>query len=196
MSAQLVPALLGAMLADTGFGHAVTATAIWGDMTDDFLPTPSSVHPFRCPRRVTGVVILSASLQPLYMNQLAQDICEHLWSEEGTAVKRSVLPQVLLHCSREVLKVLEVRLEALNWERFMTEHVSVPSKRQFLIRGLGLPHRNGLTHSRILLYIEERVDSQLAASDRLWYRFLLDGRDSTSPAPENSHGAQGTGSES
>src|SRR5437867_1215643 len=92
-----------------------------------------------------GIVVLSSSMQLLHMNRQAAELSTQInKAENGKEYKKiahGVLPAALTELCAEILKVLQVRTEAKDWEQFEVKRLAGNPARPILLRGFGLPER-------------------------------------------------------
>ena len=79
-------------------------------------------------RAGAGIVVLSSSMQLLHMNRQAAELSKLInMAENGGAPAKSaqgVLPAALTELCTEVLKALQVRTEAKDWEQFEVKRIA------------------------------------------------------------------------
>ena len=128
-----------------------------------------------------GIVVLSTSMQLLHMNRQAADLSRKIniaekGSQEGK-VASGVLPTALTELCGEIVKALHVRTEAKDWEQFEVKSLSGDPERPILLRGFGLPDRNGIEHSRIVVTLEEVGRRKKPTTEAAKERFQLTERE-------------------
>lgn len=104
-----------------------------------------------------GIVVLSASLQLLHMNRRAMELLtriEHTAQRVGTA---AALTAPLYQPCLEIVETMQRCLAWKNWEQF--HHVSAIGNSSYAIvlKGVGLPDRRGLSHSRIVMLLTPHI---------------------------------------
>jgi hypothetical protein len=100
-----------------------------------------------------GIVVLSPSLQVLYINRCAMARLNQLASTaQSLGAERAVTAPLHQHC-RDMLELMQVRLGSNNWEQFEHNRVIGDSSHTSFLNGFGLPDRRGLSHSRIVLLL-------------------------------------------
>ena len=132
-------------------------------------------------RAGAGIVVLSSSMQLLHMNRQAAELSKKVnMSENGGSPPRSaqgVLPAALTQLCSEVLKALQVRTEAKDWEQFEVKRVAGNSEQPILLRGFGLPDRGGITNARLVITMEEIGRRQQFNTEQAKERFQLTNRE-------------------
>lgn len=128
-----------------------------------------------------GIVVLSSSLQLLHMNRQASELCKKINQAEHTAESPrqayGVLPTALTELSSEIVKALTVRTEAKDWEQFEVKRLAGATEQPILLRGFGLPDRNGLTSARLVITMEEVGRRQQFSAEQAKERFQLTNRE-------------------
>lgn len=128
-----------------------------------------------------GIVVLSSSLQLLHMNRQASELCKKInQAEQTTESPRQaygVLPTALTELSSEIVKALTVRTEAKDWEQFEVKRLAGATEQPILLRGFGLPDRNGLTSARLVITMEEVGRRQQFSAEQAKERFQLTNRE-------------------
>ena len=130
-----------------------------------------------------GIVVLSTSMQLLHMNRQASELSKHIneseKSSEARKVASGVLPKPLTELCSEIIKALQVRTEAKDWEQFEVKVLAGDPSRPILLRGFGLPDKAGVQQSRIVVTMEEVGRKQQATTDQAKARFQLTDREHT-----------------
>jgi DNA-binding CsgD family transcriptional regulator len=132
-------------------------------------------------RAGAGIVVLSSSMQLLHMNRQAAELSKKInMSENGGAPPRSaqgVLPTALTQLCSDVLKALQVRTEAKDWEQFEVKRIAGDPKQPILLRGFGLPDKGGIQHARLVVTMEELGRRQHLNTDQAKEKFQLTNRE-------------------
>ena len=132
-------------------------------------------------RAGAGIVVLSSSMQLLHMNRQAAELSKKVnMSENGGTPPRSaqgVLPTALTQLCSEVLKALQVRTEAKDWEQFEVKRIAGDPKQPILLRGFGLPDKGGVQHARLVVTMEELGRRQHLNTDQAKEKFQLTNRE-------------------
>ena len=132
-------------------------------------------------RAGAGIVVLSSSMQLLHMNRQAAELSKLInMAENGGAPAKSaqgVLPAALTELCTEVLKALQVRTEAKDWEQFEVKRIAGNPNQPVLLRGFGLPDRGGIQHARLVVTLEELGRRQQLNTDQAKERFQLTNRE-------------------
>ena len=132
-------------------------------------------------RAGAGIVVLSSSMQLLHMNRQAAELSKLInMAENGGAPAKSaqgVLPAALTELCTEVLKALQVRTEAKDWEQFEVKRIAGNPNQPVLLRGFGLPDRGGIQYARLVVTLEELGRRQQLNTDQAKERFQLTNRE-------------------
>ena len=132
-------------------------------------------------RAGAGIVVLSSSMQLLHMNRQAAELSKLInMAENGGAPAKSaqgVLPSALTELCTEVLKALQVRTEAKDWEQFEVKRIAGNPNQPVLLRGFGLPDRGGIQYARLVVTLEELGRRQQLNTDQAKERFQLTNRE-------------------
>ena len=80
-------------------------------------------------RAGAGIVVLSSSMQLLHMNKQAADLSKQINMAENNGgpprAAQGVLPAILTELCLEIIKALQVRTEAKDWEQFRSNELLV-----------------------------------------------------------------------
>ena len=132
-------------------------------------------------RAGAGIVVLSSSMQLLHMNRQAAELSKLInMAENGGAPAKSaqgVLPAALTELCTEVLKALQVRTEAKDWEQFEVKRIAGNPNQPVLLRGFGLPDRGGIQYARLVVTLEELGRRHQLNIDQAKERFQLTNRE-------------------
>lgn len=100
-----------------------------------------------------GVVVLSSSLQVLFMNRRAMALLNQLeHTAQSARTKQDLAAPLHRHC-QDIIETLQARLRSNNWEQFQQYRTIGTSPRSILLKGFGIPDRRGLPHSRIMILL-------------------------------------------
>ena len=104
-----------------------------------------------------GIVVLTPSLQILHMNDQAQIMISDMVPPKSPAQqpnnRTEILPPALITLSREIIRVLLKRHERSEKGQFEIRYVANGSGKPVFIRGMGVPNRGGIEHSRIVFIL-------------------------------------------
>ena len=132
-------------------------------------------------RAGAGIVVLSSSMQLLHMNRQATELSKLINMAEngGSPAKaaQGVLPAVLTELCAEIIKALQVRTEAKDWEQFEVKRIAGNPTQPVLLRGFGLPDRGGVQYARLVVTLEELGRRQQLSTDQAKERFQLTNRE-------------------
>ncbi len=152
------------------------------DMVEENGQSPGDPGDVVAEQRVgPGIVVLTTSTQLLHMNRQAADLSMKINHAEKTGqegkVASGVLPATLTELCGEIVKALQVRTEAKDWEQFEVKALAGDPDRPILLRGFGLPDQGGIQHSRIVITMEEVGRRQKPTTERAKERFQLTERE-------------------
>lgn len=132
-------------------------------------------------RAGAGIVVLSSSMQLLHMNRQAAELSKliNMTDNGGTPPRaaQGVLPAVLTELCSEIMKALQVRTEAKDWEQFEVKRIAGNSKQPILLRGFGLPDKGGIQHARLVVTMEELGRRQYLNTEQAKEKFQLTNRE-------------------
>ena len=132
-------------------------------------------------RAGAGIVVLSSSMQLLHMNRQAAELSKQVnMNENGGAPARAaqgVLPAAVTELCSEIIKALQVRTEAKDWEQFEIKRIAGNPKQPILLRGFGLPDKGGVQHARLVVTMEELGRRQHLNTEQAKERFQLTNRE-------------------
>jgi DNA-binding CsgD family transcriptional regulator len=99
-----------------------------------------------------GILLLTPSLQLLYKDRRAWELCQYLG--RGAENGKRGLPQPVVDLCKEISDLLQVRTDVKDWEQFRVKRVCGSADRPMLLSGLGLPAR-AEQKAQVLITIEE-----------------------------------------
>lgn len=127
----------------------VTPTNSRGSDAGDQMPAPT-----HDPVGV-GLVVFSSSAQVLYLDRPARRLLKRInLSEKGYATD-GALPLILTELYDELLRVVCDRTKAQCWTCVVVTRVIPMQGLRMLLRGVGLPDRQGIERVRIVLALQE-----------------------------------------
>lgn len=150
-------------------------------MTTEPLNNSEQVENIADQRTGSGIVVLSVSMQLLHMNRQASDLSRQInLAESGGQAPKSihgVLPKALTELCSEIVKALQVRTEAKDWEQFEVKRLAGDPAQPILLRGFGLPDKGGFQHARLVITMEEVGRKQQLNTEQARERFQLTNRE-------------------
>ena len=84
---------------------------------------------------------------------------------------------MLTELCAEIIKALQVRTEAKDWEQFEVKRIAGNPNQPVLLRGFGLPDRGGIQFARLVVTLEELGRRQQLSTDQAKERFQLTNRE-------------------
>jgi DNA-binding CsgD family transcriptional regulator len=124
-----------------------------------------------------GILLLTSSMQLLYRDRRTWELCGQINKSQNGKSANGVLPPAVAELCAEIMKTLQVRTEAKDWEHFRVKRIIGDPKRPVLLRGVGLPDRGGIQQSRILITMEEVGRRQEAVTEQAKELFHLTDRE-------------------
>src|SRR6266487_1565950 len=101
-----------------------------------------------------GILMLSSSMQLLYSDRRTWELFGRINKAPHAKSGHGVLPTAVADLCVEIIKILQVRTDAKDWEQFRVKRVLGDPDRPILLCGFGLPEQHG-SKSRILITVEE-----------------------------------------
>ncbi len=123
-----------------------------------------------------GILMLSSSMQLLYSDRPTWELFGRINKGRGNKSAHGGLPPPVVELCTEIIKMLQVRTEAKDWEQFRMKRVIGDPDRPVLLCGFGLPEQPG-SKSRILITIEELGRRQEAIMEQAKELFRLTDRE-------------------
>ena len=122
-----------------------------------------------------GILMLSSSMQLLYSDRRIWELFGRIKTQEGKA-QHGVLPPAVEALCSEIIKLLQVRTEAKDWEHFRVKRVVGDPVQPILLSGVGIPEQHG-GKSRVLITIEALGRRQEAMIEQAKELFRLTTRE-------------------
>ena len=122
-----------------------------------------------------GILMVSSSMQLLYSDRRIWELFGKIKPQEGKA-QHGVLPPAVEGLCSEIIKLLQVRTEAKDWEHFRVKRVVGDPVQPILLSGVGIPEQHG-GKSRVLITIEALGRRQEAMIEQAKELFRLTTRE-------------------
>jgi DNA-binding CsgD family transcriptional regulator len=122
-----------------------------------------------------GILMLSSSMQLLYSDRRIWELFGKIKTQEGKA-QHGVLPPAVEALCSEIIKLLQVRTEAKDWEHFRVKRVVGDPVQPILLSGVGIPEQHG-GKSRVLITVEALGRQQEAMLEQAKELFRLTTRE-------------------
>jgi len=122
-----------------------------------------------------GILMLSSSMQLLYSDRRIWELFGRIKTQEGKA-QHGVLPPAVEALCSEIIKILQVRTEAKDWEHFRVKRVVGDPVQPILLSGVGIPEQHG-GKSRVLITVEALGRRQEAIIEQAKELFRLTTRE-------------------
>ena len=122
-----------------------------------------------------GILMLSSSMQLLYSDRRIWELFGRIKTQEGKA-QHGVLPPAVETLCSEIIKLLQVRTEAKDWEHFRVKRVVGDPVQPILLSGVGIPEQHG-GKSRVLITVEALGRRQEAIIEQAKELFRLTTRE-------------------
>ena len=130
-------------------------------------------------RTSPGILVFTASLQLLYMNREARELCARIIQAWSGCPATGVLPPDIAGLCEEVVAALRVRPDPKDWEQGQVCRVAGDPQLPVLLRGVGIPSPGGLGEARVVVLLEEIGSRKAVAAARTKERFQLTDREQT-----------------
>lgn len=125
-----------------------------------------------------GILLLTPSFQLIHMDRRAWELTGRIIREGNGTVAMGVLPDVVTDLCTEIVAALRVRTDAKDWEQVQLRRLAGDPKRPVLLRGFGLPDREGGTQqARILILMEEVAQRKDTHRNEAMKRYRLTPRE-------------------
>jgi len=122
-----------------------------------------------------GILMVSSSMQLLYSDRRIWELFGRIKPQEGKP-QHGVLPPAVEGLCSEIIKLLQVRTEAKDWEHFRVKRVVGDPVQPILLSGVGIPEQHG-GKSRVLITIEALGRRQEAMIEQAKELFRLTTRE-------------------
>ena len=126
-----------------------------------------------------GVLVLSASLKLLYMNDEAREMTSAMNRTPDGRKANVVLPSGIMSFCEELLRLMNVRTGPKDWEQAQLRRVSGHGLGFVLLRGLGFPAVAGVQEAHLIVMMEEINGRREITAERAKERFHLTDREQT-----------------
>ncbi|MEP6600849.1 MAG: LuxR C-terminal-related transcriptional regulator [Nitrospirota bacterium] len=122
-----------------------------------------------------GILMMSSSMQLLYSDRRIWELFGKVKTQEGKA-QHGVLPPAVEGLCSEIIKLLQVRTAAKDWEHFRVKRVVGDPVQPILLSGVGIPEQHG-GKSRVLITVEALGRRQEAMIEQAKELFRLTTRE-------------------
>ena len=130
-------------------------------------------------RTSPGILVFSGSLQLLYMNGEARELCARIIQARSGCPATGVLPPDISGLCEEIVAALRERPDPKDWEQGQVQRVTGDPQRPVLLRAVGIPSPGGLQEARVVVLLEEIGSRKAVAAARTKERFQLTDREQT-----------------
>lgn len=130
-------------------------------------------------RTSPGILVFTASLQLLYMNREARELCARIIQARSGYPATGVLPPDIASLCEEMVAALRDRPDPKDWEQGQVRRVAGDPQRPVLLRGVVIPSPGGLGEARVVVLLEEIGSRKAVAAARTKERFQLTDREQT-----------------
>jgi len=155
-----------------GGPRVVTLRALMGTVVENLYGDAESIAD---KRMGPGILMVSSSMQLLYSDRRIWELFGRIKTQEGKA-QHGVLPPAVEGLCSEIIKLLQVRTEAKDWESFRVKRVVGDPVQPILLSGVGIPERHA-GKSRVLITIEALGRRQEAIIEQAKELFRLTTRE-------------------
>ena len=114
-------------------------------------PAGPSAERRPCP----GILVFTTSLQVLHRNRQALKLSRRISQAETGTTSSDMLAKGVTDLCNEVRRGLQIRIDAEDWAQFQVRHLIGDPHKPLVLQGIGVPHRGGLTRSRIVIVMKE-----------------------------------------
>jgi DNA-binding CsgD family transcriptional regulator len=111
------------------------------------------------------------------MDRRAWELCGKITQAQNGKVATGVLPMAVTELCAEVVKALQVKTNAKDWEQVQIRRLVGTPKPSVLLRAFGFPDRGGFQLARILILMEEVSQRRERAPEKARERFHLTARE-------------------
>jgi hypothetical protein len=126
-------------------------------MIDQAEESQNNIHKGKILSKGAGIVVLSPSMQVLYMNRQAQFLISDFVSTDQTTQqpnnRTDILPPLLINLAGEIFSILRSRHEMSEKGQFEIQYFVNESGKPVVIRGVGVPNGQGVEQARIVLLL-------------------------------------------
>jgi DNA-binding CsgD family transcriptional regulator len=134
------------------------------DSTHAMPPAATAQHDSpSAPVSSQGILVMTTSLQLLYMNGAARTLCGHLTAHRTGLAIHGIVPTEVLELCDALVNALSAHSDLKDWDQLQLTRVTGPADHPVQLRGLGLPERGGLTDSRLIILMEEATPRPTSA---------------------------------
>lgn len=130
-------------------------------------------------RTSPGILVFNGSLQLLYMNREARELCARITQARSGCPATGVLPPDIAGLCEEMVAALGERPEPKDWEQGQVRRVAGDPQRPVLLRGVAIPSTGGLSEARVVVLLEEIGSRKAVAAARTKERYQLTDREQT-----------------
>jgi DNA-binding CsgD family transcriptional regulator len=123
-----------------------------------------------------GILHLTTSLQPLFQDSRAVQLCEEIKNVEGEN-STGPLPVSLVKLCGEIRDLLQFRNHQKDWENFKVKRVMRAGHRHIFVCGVGLPEGIGASEPSILLTLDILARRAKPSTEQAMQRFNLTNRE-------------------
>ena len=117
-------------------------------------------------RSEPGILVFSRRQQLLHMNSRASELTGRFdRAETKSATFTLALSRLVSELRVQIIDTLDSRMEAKVWELFELKRFMSECGRKIVLRGFGMPDRNSIDRSRVIIILEEvRLQQEHGAS--------------------------------
>lgn len=155
----------------------MTARVQETSLIENALEAPVYMENIAEQRSGPGLLVLTSSCQIMHVNRQAAELIEEMSHRENGNPPTGELPSPISDLAAEIVKNLQVRTEAKDWEQFQMRRLVGDARRAILLRGFGLPDRAGVQQSRVVVIMEAVGRRQQTSTEQAKSRFQLTDRE-------------------
>lgn len=101
-----------------------------------------------------GILILTSSMQLLFKNSKATELCEQINKAHTGKTVSGVLPVAVAEFCADVMKIILIRNHSKDWEEFRIKRILGDPKHPVLLWAVAIPDQQGAQLTQILVMME------------------------------------------
>lgn len=106
-------------------------------------------------RNGPGILVFTTSMQLLYINRFARELCRSINQRQSGKPALGVLPMEITRLGDQILKMLSAWSAPKDWEEVKLTSLTRSTKNPVLLTGIAIPDTNRIKNARILILLEE-----------------------------------------
>lgn len=126
-----------------------------------------------------GIMVLTGSMQLLYLNKEARELTMQYSRAEGLAAANGLVPSEMMEVCQELVVLTKEQACAKDCEEVCVKRVIGNGQRLLLLEGVSVPHPTDADEGRIILVIQPVSNRQEGSARQARERFGLTDREET-----------------